>query len=164
MKANIRNLHRDFVVRDLVGLLPPNMADTVLRFYENDRVNSATKAELMKVADFDTRKACHMLMLDEKRPTRARPSINEGLCYRQVMLKDKARGKRQDFRQDRGKARRGGRNSGRGRGRGRPHGNGFKRRFNTVDADGKSVCNQCKKPGHMSRDCPQKHSESSGKK
>ena len=57
MKNNMKNLHRDFIVRDVVVLLPQTMADTVLRFYENDRVNSATKAELSKVADFETRKA-----------------------------------------------------------------------------------------------------------
>ena len=163
MRTNVRNLHRDFVIRDVVGLLPPNMADTVLRFYENDRVNAATKAELMKVADFDTRKACHMLLLEEKRPTRARPTVNEGLCYKQTMLKDKVKNKKQAHRPNKPKFKKG-RNSGRGRGRGRSLGNGSKRRFNHVDSDGKSVCNQCKKPGHMFRDCPQKRAEQPAKK
>ena len=161
MKTNLKNLHRDFIVRDLVVLLPQSMADTTLRFYENDRVNSSTKAELMKVADFDTRKACHMAMVEEKRPSRARPAVNDGLCYKQTMLKEKSRNKRTNFRQNKGNGKRG---KGKGKGRGKSHGKGFKKVSNNVDSEGKQLCNKCKKPGHFARDCPQKRTEGSAKK
>ena len=142
-------------------LLPQNMADTVLRFYENDRVNAATKAELSKVADFDTRKACHMTMLEEKRPTRTRPAVNDGLCYKQTMLKEKTRNKKTGFRQNKGRNKKG---KGKGKGRGRSHGKGKKRHSNTEDGEGNKLCHKCKKSGHLARDCPTKRSEQPAKK
>ena len=89
IKSNLKNIHRDFLVRALVTLLPPDSAEVIQRGFDNDKVNTHSRTELSKIADFDTRKFTLTALLEEKRPNRARPFVNEGLCYRQLILKTK---------------------------------------------------------------------------
>ena len=132
-----------------------------MRFFENDRVNSITKAELQKVADFGTRKATLMSLLEEKRPTRAKPFINEGLCYRQAVIKAKGDKKKKprNHKNNNNNNRRKGGHKGKFKGKGKPNGKGGKKFVNRTDSEGNPLCNKCGNTGHIFKDCPKKNGE-----
>ena len=123
-----------------------------MRFFENDRVNSITKAELQKVADFGTRKATLTALLEEKRPTRSKPFINEGLCYRQAAIKVKGEKKRKPKPGKANNRRKGG-FKGKGKGKGKPNGKGYKKFSYRTDSEGNPLCNKCGNAGHLFKDC-----------